>query len=159
MPRTFRHFRLGREDAEEMSARWDELMEQYNERKSEAGAGAAVPGPRSGQSGGSSCMPAAPHNKTDEVGAAAAAQEAAMNEAVMRSRREAESAREAARAAARLKAQQAERVDELRQKQSTVRCRIWLSYAETCVKQFEATVACDLYGCAIFSQRDCAGMP
>ena len=119
MPRTFRHFRLGREDAEEMSARWDELMEQYNERKSEAGAGAAVPGPRSGQSGGSSCMPAAPHNKTDEVGAAAA-----MNEAVMRSRREAESAREAARAAARLKAQQAERVDELRQKQSTVRCRI-----------------------------------
>ena len=55
-------------------------MEQYNERKSEAGAGAAVPGPRSGQSGGSSCMPAAPHNKTDEVGAAAAAQEAAMND-------------------------------------------------------------------------------
>lgn len=40
-----------------------------------------------------------------------------MNAAVMRSRREAESAREQARAAARLKTQQTERVDELRQKQ------------------------------------------
>ena len=123
MPRAFRHFRLDREDAEEMSARWDELMEQYAERKREAGAGAAVPGPKAAQSGGSSCTSSASHTKTDEVGAAAAAQEAAMNEAVMRSRREAENAREAARAAARLKAQQAERVDELRQKQSTVRCR------------------------------------
>ena len=116
--------RLDREDADEMSARWDELMQHYTERKKEAGAGAAGPGPRSVQSGGvdSSCTPATSRTKTDEVGAAAAAQEAAMNEAVMRSRREAEGAREAARAAARLKAQQAERVDELRQKQSNVRC-------------------------------------
>ena len=111
---------LNREDADEMSAKWDELMEQYARRKTEATAGTS-----SSQSGSTnpSCTsaPAASRAKTDEVGAAAAAQQAAMNEAVMRSRREAESAREAARAAARLKTQQAERVDELRQKQSSVR--------------------------------------
>ena len=112
-----------REDADEMSARWDQLMKQYNRQKSEAAARTADAEPNSTNSGGSaSSCPAASRTKTDEVGAAAAAQEAAMNEAVLRSRREAESAREAARAAARLKAQQAERVDELRQKQSTVRC-------------------------------------
>ena len=100
-------------------------MQQYTKQKREAEGGAAGRRPRSVQSGSaeSSCTPAASRAKTDDVGAAAAAQEAAMNEAVMRSRREAESAREAARAAARLKTQQAERVDELRQKQSTVRCR------------------------------------
>jgi hypothetical protein len=168
-----------------MSARWDELTDQYNRRKGEAaaavgmaaaggGSGASRSATNSGGGGGSGA-------KSNEV---AAAQEAvsisisecedvlqcravfayahvptlpswkgsltdawglclcvlyacfcvcmllvytcqcvqAMNEAVMRSRREAESAREAARAAARLKTQQAERVDELRQKQSAVRC-------------------------------------
>ena len=114
---------MHREDADEMSARWDKLMNQYNRQKREASAGTADAGPKSTHSGGteSSC-PAASRTKTDEVGAAVAAQEAAMNAAVLRSRREAESAREAARAAARLRAQQAERVDELRQKQSIVRC-------------------------------------
>lgn len=103
-------------------------MEQYTQRKRDAVTGSTGTEPRPTQSSTADpCRtPAASRAKADEVGAAEAAQEAAMNEAVMRSRREAESAREAARAAARLKTQQAERVDELRQKQSTVRCLFFL---------------------------------